>query len=52
MKFKDLSYRKPKGKVKGSVKKQGSESSGKNIQRSSKRVQETKGDGSADTGDS
>lgn len=52
MKFKDLSYRRPKGKGKGSVKKQGSESSGKNIQRSSERVQNAKGTRSADTGDS
>lgn len=52
MKFKDLSYMKPKGTVKGSVKKQRSKGSEKNIQRSSECVQETKGDGSADTGDS
>lgn len=52
MKFRELRYKKPKGAEKGSVKKQGSKSSGKNIQRSSECVQETKGDGSADTGDS
>lgn len=51
MTFKDLSYRKPKGTVKGNVKKQGSGSSGKNIQRPPERVQKAKGDGSADASD-
>lgn len=51
MKFKDLSYKKPKGTVENSVKKQGSEDLGKDVQGSSKRVQKAKGDESADTGD-
>ena len=52
MKFRDLSYRRPKGTVKGSVKKQGSESSGKNIPGSSERVQKASGEESGNTGDS
>lgn len=51
MTFKDLSYKKPKGTVNGSAKKQGSRNTGKNVQRSSERVPETEKNESADTGD-
>lgn len=52
MRFKDLSYKQPKGAVKGSAKKQRSRTTGKNIQGSSERIQKTAGEGSTDTGDS
>lgn len=52
MSFKDLSYKKPKGTVRGSVKKRRGKDTGKNVQGSSERIQKTAGEGSADTGDS
>lgn len=52
MRFKDLSYKKPKGTVKGSVKKQRGKNTGKNVQGSSERIQKTAGEGSTDAGDS
>lgn len=52
MRFKDLSYKKPKGTVKDSVKKQRGKNTGKNVQGSSERIQKTAGERFTDASDS
>ena len=51
MKFKELSYKRPKGAANGNGKKSGGKNTGKNVPGSSERVQKTSGEGSKNTGD-